>query len=132
MIRKAKLSELLEVGTLIKIGANMGQVLIRSKDDIKKNIGNFFVAVGDGKIIGCCALDIYSEKLAEIRSLVVLPEYQNRGIGGKLIKRCLEKAVYLGIYQVLAVTDRHKLFKTAGFVSKLNKKTPMFMNLTKI
>jgi N-acetylglutamate synthase-like GNAT family acetyltransferase len=130
MIRRAKAGDIIKIAELIKIGSVTGQVLMRSEEEVAGAIHNFFVAREDHKIVGCCALDVYGKKLAEVRSLVVLPEYRKRGIGGKLIKRCLSEARDLGIYQVLAVTDRHKLFKTAGFKAKLNKKTPMFINLS--
>ncbi len=129
MIRKANLSEVGIIFGLVKIGSEKGKVLIRTTEDISHNIKSFFVWQEKGNIAGCCSLEVYSQKLAEIRSLVVLPQYQNQGIGGKLIGRCLNEAKKLGIYQILAVTDRYKLFKMAGFKAKFEKKTPMFINL---
>ncbi len=129
MIRRARLSDLGKIEELIKIGSQNGKVLLRSHEELGEAVKNFFVDVEQRDVVGCAALDIYSRKLAEIRSLVVLPEYQNQGVGGKLISKCLEKARELGIHQVLAVTDRHKLFKMAGFKAKFDRKTPMFVNL---
>lgn len=129
MIRKARLSEAGRIIELINIGSKNGKALVRTADDIIDNIQNFFVWDDKRKIVGCCSLEVYSQKLAEIRSLVVLTQFQNQGIGDTLIRRCLEEAKKRGIYQVLAVTDRFKLFAMAGFKEKVNKKTPMFMIL---
>lgn len=77
--------------------------------------GSFFVALEDGKIIGCCALDIYSKRIAEIRSLAVKKNYQGRGVGTQLIGRCLKKAKQKKIYEVFSVTGAVKLFGKFGF-----------------
>ena len=75
----------------------------------------FFVAEHQGKIVACCALEVYSKRLAEVRSLVVDTEFQSKGLGSKLIKQCLAKAKKLHIYEVLSVTGAIKLFEKQGF-----------------
>ncbi|MDP2860856.1 MAG: GNAT family N-acetyltransferase [bacterium] len=130
MIRRAKISDVTNIVGLIKTGSQNGKVLFRSQDEIVANIDKFFVYVERQIVVGCCALEVYSQKLAEIRSLVVLPAYQNKGIGSKLIIKCLRAAQRLEIYQVLAVTDHGKLFRRAGFAARLDDKEPLFMNLT--
>src|SRR3989344_9183678 len=64
----------------------------------------FFVAENDGKVVGCCALDIYSKRIAEMRSLVVLPDYQGMGIASKLIELCLNQAKKKRILEVITIT----------------------------
>ena len=82
-------------------------------------LNSFFVYIEDEKVVGCAALEIYNRKLAQIRSLVVLSGFQNKGIGGKLIQKCIQKARGAGIYEILAVTDKQKLFERVGFKAKL-------------
>ncbi len=130
MIRQAEISDIANIVELVKKGSQNGKVLIRSQDEIAANINKFFVYIEQQKIVGCCALEIYSQKLAELRSLVVLPAYQNKGIGSKLIIMCLKEAKKLKVYQVLAVTDHHELFKRAGFATQFDDKQPFFVNLT--
>ncbi len=43
-------------------------------------ISSFLVATAGGKIVGCCALQVYSKRLAEVRSLAVHPDFQKRTI----------------------------------------------------
>jgi amino-acid N-acetyltransferase len=76
---------------------------------------DFFVAEKDGEIIACCALQVYSKRMAEIRSLVVEQHYWRQGIATKLIKECLKKAKKLKIYEVLSVTSSVLLFENQGF-----------------
>jgi len=43
-------------------------------------ISSFLVAALEDRIVGCCALQIYSKRLGEVRSLVVHPDFQKRRI----------------------------------------------------
>ncbi len=61
-------------------------------------------------VIGCCALNIIWENLAEIRSLVVLPEHRGKGLGRKLVDACLSEAVTLGIFKVYTLTVQTEFF----------------------
>lgn len=79
------------------------------------DVRHFFVAEDSGNIIGCCALEVYSKRLAEIRSLAVSREFQGLGVATKLINQCLKLAHRNKIYEVLAITGRPRLFKRFGF-----------------
>ena len=129
MIRKTKLKDLKIIYSLLQEGVNSGKVLERSSREIQKVISSFFVYEKNGKVIGCCSLEIYNQKLAEIRSLVVSSEYRNRGIGSALVKRCLDEARRKGVHQVLSVTDRCDLFERFGFKSEVDEKQAMLVHL---
>jgi|SRR3989344_4545012 len=75
----------------------------------------FFVAENNKRIVGCCALDIYSKRIAEIRSLAVLPNYQRKGIGTQLIELCIKKAKKKGIVEIITITGKENLFNKFGF-----------------
>ena len=77
--------------------------------------GSFFVAVEDGKIVGCCALEIYSKRLAEIRSLAVTEKYHEQGIATKLIEKCMAEARKKKVYEVLAISGSISFFENYGF-----------------
>ena len=82
----------------------------------------FFVAEEGGQIVGCCALEVYSKRLAEVRSLAVAQEHQGKGIGTALIEACLKKAAELGVYEVLTITSALPLFEKHGFGTFKNEK----------
>ena len=84
--------------------------------------GEFFVAEEDDAIVGCCALEVYSQRLAEVRSLAVLPEHQRKGIARQLVEKCLAEAEALNIYEVLAISDANSLFEKYGFGTFKNEK----------
>ncbi len=78
-------------------------------------VRDFFIVIVKSRTIACCALEIYSKRLAEIRSLVVDKSFQRKGIGSKLVLACLNRAKKLKIYEVLSITSSLKLFKKLGF-----------------
>jgi amino-acid N-acetyltransferase len=129
MIRKATTDDTKVIYALLLEGVSSGKVLKRSTNELKNVIDSFFVYLEDNKVVGCCSLEIYTQKLAEIRSLVVSVEYRNRGIGSALVTRCLAEAKNKKIYQVLSVTDKHDLFQRYGFRNQIDEKQAMFLKL---
>ncbi len=75
----------------------------------------FFVYEESGTIVACCALEVYSKRLAEIRSLAVLPDHQGKGIAGQLIDACMTRAKEQQVYEVLTVTGTPAFFEKHGF-----------------
>lgn len=90
----------------------------------------FFVAEEDGAIVGCCALQIYSQRLAEVRSLAVAKRHQGKDIGTALIERCLQAAKEKGVYEVLTITSAVPLFERQGFGTFKNEKYALIKVLT--
>ncbi len=129
MIRKARKSDLSKILKLLEYGATSGKVLTRPRSDILQNISNFFVCIENNEVIGCVSLEVYSLKLAEIRSLVVDSSYQRKGVGSLLVQACLTKAQSLGIFEVLVITDKDQFFKGLGFKKSIEEKRPMFLKL---
>lgn len=121
-IRKIKIEDALQVLELINYFANKGKMLGRSRNYIYENIRDFWVVEIDGKIVGCCALHICWEDLAEVKSLAVHDDYQHRGIGHLLIQKCLQEAREIGVKKVFALTYQKEFFAKEGFkiISKDN------------
>lgn len=100
---------------LINDFARREEMLPRSLNELYENIRDFYICEDKGEIIGLCALHILWEDLAEIRSLAVKREFQRKGIGMRLLKRCLQEAKRLGIRRVFALTYFPDFFQKAGF-----------------
>ncbi|MCB9452176.1 MAG: GNAT family N-acetyltransferase [Anaerolineaceae bacterium] len=92
-----------------------GKLLHRTFDELTEWLANFFVAELDGELVGCAALEIYSKKLAEIRSLAVSNKVQGMGIGKRLVEACLERAKEKNIFEVMAITSSDNFFISCGF-----------------
>lgn len=91
-IRKAKSKDIKVIHSLLLKEVPNGKVLKRSVKELKKARRSFFVYEEDDRLVGCCSLEIYSKKIAEIRSFVVALEYRNKGIGSELVRKCLDEA----------------------------------------
>lgn len=92
-----------------------GKLLPRTFDELGDLMQHFFIAEVDGAIVGCAALEIYSSKLAEIRSLAVSNKHQGLGIGRKLVDACLQLAHEQNILEVMAITSTEDFFLACGF-----------------
>ena len=75
----------------------------------------FFVAEEGNAIVGCCALEVYSKKIAEIRTLSVHKNFHGRGTAKKLVAACVARAKKQRIHEVLAITSAVNLFDKFGF-----------------
>lgn len=128
MIRKARIDDVKAIhGLLMHREEHEGLVLPRSFSQLYSHLRDFFVVVDEeDTVIGCCALNIIWENLAEIRSLVVLPEHRGKKLGRRLVEAGLSEAVTLGIYKVYTLTEQTGFFAHLGFeeenMDKLNQK----------
>jgi len=92
---------------------------------------SFFVACCGGELAGCCALQIYSKRLAEVRSLAVHPDFRARGLASRLVECCIARARERGIRELFAVTSQTSFFGRLGFATFRREKTAVFLELTR-
>jgi amino-acid N-acetyltransferase len=115
MIRKATIEDIKDMQELINFYAKQDRMLPRSLNELYENIRDFFVYEEAGKILGCCALHIAWEDLAEVKSLAVGEASQKKGIGAMLVKQALEDAKKLKVKRVFALTYVAEFFEKLGF-----------------
>jgi amino-acid N-acetyltransferase len=116
IIFKPKLKDIENIQKLLKPFVDDGIILLRDKNEIATNIRSYSAVEIDKKIVGIVALHIYSDELAEVRSLAVDKAYQQKGIGKKLIKSIEEEAKILGVKQILTLTYQKEFFQNIGFI----------------
>jgi amino-acid N-acetyltransferase len=122
MLRKAKVSDVKIIHRMINESAGKGEMLFRSLMDLYSNLRDFFVYIDDnnGSIIGLCALHIFWENLAEVRSLYVDERYRRKGIGRKLVEACISEAITLDLMRIFTLTYQDDFFKGIG-LTEINK-----------
>lgn len=82
------------------------------------------------RVVGFCAVEIYSKKLAEIQCLVVYPEHQRHGLGRKLVKECIELARNRKVMEVMAISSSEDFLRDLQFDYALpNQKRALFLQL---
>lgn len=115
IVRLAKRSDVEELGEFIEPFVKNGRLLPRTHDELEELTRHGFIAIADGKIVGFAALEIYSVKLAELRSLAVSPQHQGQGIGKALVHACIERARSQNVFEVMAITSSDEFFQRCGF-----------------
>ncbi len=124
MLRKATLNDV--DGIKAVIDANLDKLLPRSREDIIELLGSFWVAEEDDQIVGCVCLEVYSPKIAEIRSLAVRQDSRGKDYGSQLVNVCISEARGRNIRQILVVTSTPEFFEKLNFGLCLNEKYAMF------
>ena len=115
------------------MAAIRGLIRLFPEQLVQKNlprVTSFFVASSGGRPIGCCALQIYSKRLAEVRSLAVHTDFQDLGVASKLVQCCIQRAKEHGVRELFAVTSQTSFFGRLGFGTFRREKTAMFHELT--
>jgi amino-acid N-acetyltransferase len=113
-------------GILSLVDSNTDRLLARDRDEIVSLLDTFWVAADGQEIVGCCCLEVYSPKIAELRSLAVRPSHRGRGLGAALTALAVEEAERRGIPQVLVVTSNREFFERLNFGPCLNEKYALF------
>ena len=114
-IRGATAADIPGLEELIAPFVEANRLLHRTSDELGELLENGFVAEHDGRIVGFAALEVYSKKMAEIRSLAVDSSQQRSGIGRKLVTACVERARQQNVLEVMAITSSDDFFKSCGF-----------------
>jgi len=73
------------------------------------------VEAEDGVVIGCGALHVMWQDLAEIRTLAVDRTWRGTGIGHALLDALLERAGEMGLRRVFCLTFEVAFFESHGF-----------------
>ncbi|MCX5781875.1 MAG: N-acetyltransferase [Elusimicrobia bacterium] len=114
-IRSAKMSDVKQMHALVEYYANKKEMLHRPLNDMYENIQEFAICEDKGKIVGCGALHVSWEDLAEIKALAIAQNYQKKGIGSKLVVTLEKRAKELGIKKIFALTFKPSFFLKQGY-----------------
>ncbi|NQY80439.1 MAG: N-acetyltransferase [Candidatus Caenarcaniphilales bacterium] len=120
-IRRAEIEDIESIAGLLKFFSDQRLLLPKSIDDLYRQIRGFRVAVthdsksGEDIVIGSAHLDIFTENLAEVKSLAVNPDYHGLGVGRVLVEDCEREAVDISIKKVFALTYQVDFFKKLSY-----------------
>src|ERR1700730_10192573 len=113
--REAILPDAERIHELISAYSGDGTLLPRNFAEICENVRDFVVLENRGRIIGCGALHLYGQHLAEIRSITVDPVRQGHGGGKQLVQALLEEAEKHGVSCICLFTRKPEFFAQMGF-----------------
>ena len=126
ILRPARPADVRAIAELVRPFAER-RILV-SKDLIAyfEDVQEFTVAEGTGSlddgapertggIIGCGALHVMWDDIAEVRTLAVRKDRMHRGVGGAILGELLERARGMGLQRVFCLTFEVDFFTAHGF-----------------
>jgi len=115
-IRRAVVGDVRGIRHLIDTYSEERRLLSKATVAIFEAVQEFFVAVGeDGALVGCGAIHVMWEDLAEIRTVAVDPSFRGQKIGHRLVTELLATAASLGVSRVFCLTFETEFFGSFGF-----------------
>jgi amino-acid N-acetyltransferase len=115
-IRRARTADIKAIRRLVDAYTDDRRLLSKATVTLYESVQEFWVAAdADGKILGCGALHVMWEDLAEIRTVAVDPRHRGRKIGHQIVDRLLGVARELGVSRVFCLTFETRFFGSFGF-----------------
>lgn len=116
VVRRARTADVRAIRRLLD--AYSGRLLSKATVTLYEDVQEFWVAErpADGVVVGCGALHVMWEDLAEVRTVAVDPAHRGRKIGRRLVAALLHAARDLGVRRVFVLTFETGFFRSFGFV----------------
>ncbi len=114
-VRPARTSDVKAIRLLVDSYAAPGQMLSKETVTLYESVQEFLVAEKDGEVVGCGALHVLWEDLAEVRTVAVAQEFHNQGIGHLILKEIIDRARHIGIKRIFCLTFQTQFFGSIGF-----------------
>ena len=106
VLRPARMCDAKKIHGLLMECSAEGLLLPRSLSNLYGQIRDFrILETGGGEFIGCAALAVIWENLAEVRSLAIAKPWRGNGFGNILVDEC----------RVFALTYQVRFFERNGF-----------------
>jgi amino-acid N-acetyltransferase len=114
-VRPARTSDVKSIRELVDSYAAPGQMLSKETVTLYESVQEFFVAENDEKFIGCGALHILWEDLAEVRTVAVAQDFHHQGVGHKILDAIIVRAREIGVKRIFCLTFQTEFFGSFGF-----------------
>jgi amino-acid N-acetyltransferase len=114
-VRPARTSDVKAIRLLVDSYAAPGQMLSKETVTLYESVQEFLVAEKDGVVVGCGALHVLWEDLAEVRTVAVAQGFHKQGIGHQILEAIIERARSIGIKRIFCLTFQIQFFGSIGF-----------------
>jgi len=115
VVRPAKTSDIKKIRKIVDSFAEQRRLLSKETVTLYEGVQEFTVAEVDGEVVGCGALHVLWEDLAEVRTVAVIESMQGKGIGHEILENILNRAKEIGVKKVFCLTFETKFFGAHGF-----------------
>jgi amino-acid N-acetyltransferase len=114
-VRPARTSDVKAIRELVDSYAAPGQMLSKETVTLYESVQEFLVAEKDGVVVGCGALHVLWEDLAEVRTVAVSQNFHKQGIGHLILKEIIDRARFIGVKRIFCLTFQTQFFGSIGF-----------------
>ncbi|MGC4757473.1 amino-acid N-acetyltransferase [Micromonospora trifolii] len=117
LVRRARTGDVRSIRRLVDTYTDDRRLLSKATVTLFEDVQEFRVAVRaeDDAVVGCGALHVMWEDLAEIRTVAVDPSCQGRRIGHRLVGELIDSARELGVSRIFVLTFETRFFGSFGF-----------------
>ncbi len=115
LVRRARTVDVRAIRSLVDTYADDRRLLSKATVVLYEDVQEFLVAEIDGTVVGCGALHVMWEDLAEVRTVAVDPAHHGQGVGSAVLTALLEGARQLGVGRVFCLTFETGFFGRHGF-----------------
>ena len=115
-VRRARTSDVPAIKALVAPLAEQRILIAKETVAYYEGLPEFRIAESDdGEVVGCGALHVMWEDLAEVRTLATAPVARGTGVGHALVEELLEEARRYGVDRVFCLTFEVEYFRRHGF-----------------
>lgn len=114
-VRAAKTSDVKGIRKLIDLYAPQRRILSKETVTLFESVQEFVVAVDGAEVVGCGALHVLWEDVAEVRTVAVSEELRGKGVGHKILEKLIERAEAVGVKKLFCLTFETEFFGRHGF-----------------
>ena len=116
VVRSARTADVSAIKALVDVYTGRRLLLAKDMVTLYETVQEFWVVELDGAVVGCGALHVLWEDLAEIRTVAVHPDVRGRQLGDLLMVALIARARELGLARLFALTFETRFFGRHGFI----------------
>jgi amino-acid N-acetyltransferase len=115
-LRPARTSDVWAIRSFVDFYSDDRILLSKATVTLFEDVQEFVVAEDEsGTVVGCAALHVLWEDLAEVRTVAVAPSVRRLGVGRLLLEDVIRRGRELGVERLFCLTFAVEFFSAAGF-----------------
>jgi amino-acid N-acetyltransferase len=115
VVRRARTPDVRAIRSLVEPMTTTRRIVTKDAVAYYEAVHEFRVVEVDREVVGCGALHVMWEDLAEVRTVAVRPDLKGHGLGSAVLAELLQDARDLGVSRVFCLTFETSFFGRHGF-----------------
>ena len=116
VVRAARTTDVREIRSLVDLYSPERRLLSKATVTLYEDVQEFLVVERAENVVGCGAIHVFWEDLAEVRTVAVDPLLQGQGVGGLILDQLIARARDIGVARLFCLTFETAFFASRGFV----------------